>query len=122
RVYFIGDEWLRFRQSKLRQFNFGEFHIWHTQRFQQQRIMVVSTGLFHSIAAFVYSPFTIRQILRGFAFFSESGSSTSGTFWNATGRINRLIAVIPTEVVAGAVVAGYGPPCCIEYTTSTPVG
>ena len=43
---------------------------------------------------------------------SSAGSRPAGKPWNATGRRNRLIAAVPTEVVDGAVVAGYGPPCC----------
>ncbi len=48
----------------------------------------------------------------GFPSRSASGSSEAGKFWKATGRRNRVIDAVPTAVVVGAVVAGYGPPCC----------
>src|SRR6188768_458161 len=63
-----------------------------------------------------------RQIPSGFAFRNSSGSEDSGKFCQASGRANRRMASVPTEVVRESVVAGYGPPCCIDGHTSTPVG
>ncbi len=50
------------------------------------------------------------------------GRRLAGRFWNTTGRRNRLMAVVPTEVCNAFVLAGYGPPWCIAGTTATPVG
>jgi len=58
----------------------------------------------------------------GFASWSSGARTCVGAFWKATGRRKRRIAVIPTEVGAGAVVAGYGPPWCMPWVTATPVG
>ena len=46
----------------------------------------------------------------------------SGASWNATGRVKRRTAVMPTDVCSGLVVAGNGPPWCMPYVTATPVG
>ena len=58
----------------------------------------------------------------GFASRSSGGRTAAGAFCQATGRRKRRIAVIPTEVCAGADVAGYGPPWCMPWVTATPVG
>ena len=47
---------------------------------------------------------------------------SAGTPCSATGRMNRRIASVPTDVLQDAEVAGHGPPCCIASTTATPVG
>ncbi|MBW3671955.1 MAG: hypothetical protein KY432_09845, partial [Acidobacteria bacterium] len=61
----------------------------------------------------VHSPFTSRGVPVGLSSRRAGGSSACGVFWNATGRRNRRMAVAPTEVCSGLVVAGYGPPWCI---------
>ena len=71
---------------------------------------------------FCLSPLTRRQIPSGLSFFNSGGNNESGKFWQQTGLVNRLIAPVPTEVVLLSVVAGNGPPCTIEWQTSTPVG
>ena len=38
------------------------------------------------------------------------GSRSAGKLWKDTGRNQRAIAKVPTDVVAGAEVAGNGPP------------
>lgn len=58
----------------------------------------------------------------GFSSRSGSGSRLWGAFWYATGRRNREIAAVPTDVLESFVVAGHGPPCCIAGMTATPVG
>jgi hypothetical protein len=70
----------------------------------------------------VSSPSTRRQIPSGLSSRSSGGSSSAGAFWNAIGRSQRRIAVMPTDVCAGAVVAGNGPPWFIPWVTATPVG
>ena len=54
----------------------------------------------------VSSPSISRQILRGLSSRSSSGKSDDGKFWYATGRANRWIAAVPTDVERGSVVAG----------------
>ena len=54
----------------------------------------------------VSSPSTRRQIPSGFSSRSSGGSTAAGAFCHATGRRKRRIAVIPTDVCAGAEVAG----------------
>ncbi len=63
-----------------------------------------------------------RGIRQGFPLRSAGGSAESGASWKVTGRTNRCSAAAPTEVCAGAVVAGHGPPCCWAQVTATPVG
>ena len=58
----------------------------------------------------VSSPSTRRQIPSGLASCSSSGSTAAGAFCHTSGRRKRRIAVMPTDVWAGAEVAGYGPP------------
>jgi hypothetical protein len=54
----------------------------------------------------VSSPSTRRQIPSGFSSRSSGGRVTAGAFCHATGRRKRRIAVMPTDVWAGADVAG----------------
>lgn len=68
------------------------------------------------------TPSTILLICNGLPFLSSSGRNSSGQFWKETGRTNRFTASGPTEVKRESVVDGNGPPCCMAYTTSTPVG
>src|SRR6185436_4212408 len=72
--------------------------------------------------SFVGMPSTSRHSPRGFSSRSSSGSPDCGKSWKQTGRTKRWIAAEPTEVSRESVVAGYGPPCCIAWQTSTPVG
>ena len=44
---------------------------------------------------------------------APAGAAPRGAFWKATGRSQRRIAVMPTDVCAGALVAGNGPPWCM---------
>ena len=55
-------------------------------------------------------PSTSRGTPRGLSPRSASGRRCWGKPWYATGRRKRSIAAVPTEVLAAAVVAGYGPP------------
>ena len=59
---------------------------------------------------------------RGLPSRTASGSRAGGKFWWQTGRWNRRIARVPTDVERGSDVAGNGPPCTMAWLTSTPVG
>lgn len=52
------------------------------------------------------APFTRRGTPSGLSSRSSRGSSDCGTDWKDTGRRKRRIAVVPTDVCRGAVVAG----------------
>src|ERR1051325_9702481 len=65
---------------------------------------------------------TKRHISSGLPFFNSSGNRSCAQFCQLTGRTKRFIAPVPTEVKRPSEVAGKGPPCCMECTTSTPVG
>src|SRR6056297_2133925 len=53
---------------------------------------------------------------------ASSGKMSSGIDWKQTGRSQRRIESVPTEVAPKFVEAGYGPPWTIASLTSTPVG
>lgn len=57
-------------------------------------------------------PSTMRGVSSAGSSRSASGRACDGKPWKATGRRNRSIAAVPTEVEPLAVEAGYGPPCC----------
>ena len=81
--------------------------------FQDERYLIRSR---------VSAPSTNRQIPREFSSRSSNGSASSGKSWKQSGRTNRAIAALPTDVDRESVDAGYGPPCCMAWPTSTPVG
>ncbi len=70
----------------------------------------------------VGTPSIRRLIPSGLSSRSSGGSAASGASWNATGRVKRWTAVMPTDVWSGLVVAGNGPPWCMPKVTATPVG
>ena len=73
---------------------------------------------------FVDCPAGLRRwgTFHGLSSRSGSGSNDWGAPWYATGRRNRPIAAVPTDVLLSLVVAGHGPPCCMAGVTATPVG
>jgi len=57
-------------------------------------------------SSFVNCPLICRQIPIRFALRSSTGNNFSAKFWKHTGRANRWIAAVPTEVKRESVVAG----------------
>ena len=66
----------------------------------------VSASLISTIGAWVSVPSTRRQMPSGFSSRSGGGSTCCGALCQLTGRMNRRVAVMPTEVKPGDVVAG----------------
>lgn len=62
------------------------------------------------------------HIFSGLPVFNSSGNNSSFQFCQQTGRTNRFMEDVPTDVKRLSDVAGNGPPCIIAFPTSTPVG